>query len=60
MQTTILTSKTLWLAVITAGIGILQAVPQDMLTTQQAGIITSILGVLIFINRFFTSTAIKV
>lgn len=48
-------SKTLWFSVLVGAIGILQAVPQDALPPKAAGIMQTILGVLLFINRIIST-----
>ena len=50
-------SKTLWLAVLVGAIGVLQGLPAELLTPQQAMIANLVLMGLLGINRTIGSTA---
>jgi peptidoglycan L-alanyl-D-glutamate endopeptidase CwlK len=52
----ILSSKTIWLGF---AITVLQAIPQEVLPANVAYYVTTILGVLVMLNRFVTTTPIK-
>jgi hypothetical protein len=51
-------SKTIYLGVLVALIPVLQAVQAIPMSPAVAGALSSVLGVLVVINRFYTSTAI--
>lgn len=50
-------SKTLWLALIVGAIGVLQGLPSELLTPQQAMIANLVLMGLLGVNRVIGSTA---
>ncbi len=54
-----LKSKTVLMGLAVALIPFLQALQALPLTTTQAQILSGILGILVMINRFYTSTPIK-
>lgn len=54
----ILKSKTIYLGLLVALIPFVQAIQALPLTESQAGIVSSILGLLVVVNRFYTTQPI--
>lgn len=52
-------SKTVWLGVLVAFIPVLQALQGLPMSPEMAQVVTSLLGGLVIINRFFTSVPLS-
>ena len=52
-------SKTVWLGVLVAFIPVLQALQAVPMSPEMASVVTSVLGGLVVINRFFTSVPLS-
>lgn len=59
MLSSIIRSKTIWLGALVALIPFFQALQALPLNQQEANIISGILGVLVVVNRFFTSVPLS-
>lgn len=60
MMKSFYTSKTIWMGLAIALIPFVQALQALPLSTTQAQIVSGILGVLVVVNRFYTSTQLTV
>lgn len=54
-----LKSKTVWLGVLVAFIPVLQALQALPMSPEMSSVITTILGVLVVVNRFFTNVPLS-
>lgn len=54
-----LKSKTVWLGVLVAFIPVLQALQAVPMSPEMASAVTSLLGALVVINRFFTNVPLS-
>ena len=52
-------SKTVWLGVLVAFIPVLQALQAVPMSPEMASVVTSVLGGLIIVNRFFTNVPLS-
>lgn len=59
MINSMLKSKTVWLGVLVAFIPVLQALQAVPMSPEMASFVTSLLGGLVVINRFFTNVPLS-
>lgn len=55
-----LTSKTIWLGVLVSLIPVLQALQAIPMSAEVAQVISAILGLLVIVNRFYTSQVVTI